>query len=143
MPEYEVELFFSNIGERNAVRMRVVDKLSKEFPGAGKEELASRYKYFVEKLSDGKRIYLRRPAYLHNGFDFVVHVEGVNFNPNGKRRSNPSHEDIITDLKIKFLENQILYNKLFSLCAAFLLVNWNLKMRLWIILISKAAFRAT
>ena len=37
--------------------------------------LQSKYLYYVETLKSGKRIYLERPANLHNGFDFVVNVE--------------------------------------------------------------------
>ena len=36
---------------------------------------ASHYKYYVETLSTGDRVYLQRPAYLHNGFDFLICVE--------------------------------------------------------------------
>ena len=116
MPEYVVEHFFSNEPDRNTVRMRVVHKFSEEPPGLGKDALASRFKYYVEELNQGRRVYLRRPANLHNGFDFVVHVEGVNFNREGGRaKSNPAHEDIIVDLAAKKAENQELYGRLFQL----------------------------
>ena len=35
----------------------------------------------------------------HYGFDFVVHVEDTNFNIDGRKRTNPKHDDIIEDLE--------------------------------------------
>ena len=93
--------------------MTVVKELSKEKPGKGKDDLASRYTYYVETLSDGNRVFLRRPAYLHNGFDFVVCVENQNFNPSGRIRNYPKHDDIIDDLKLNKAENELQYQKLF------------------------------
>ncbi len=113
--EYEAEMSFSNAPDRNSVRMRVVEKFSKERAGKGKGELASRYTYYVERLTDGRRVYLCRPAALHNGFDFVVCVEGVNFNFNGRKRCNPKHEDILADLCAKKAENPREYLKLLHL----------------------------
>jgi hypothetical protein len=74
MAEYNTACNFSNLGTPNEVRMRVVEKFSQEAKGRGKQNLASRYTYYVETLSEGNRIYLRRPAFLHNGFDFLVCV---------------------------------------------------------------------
>jgi hypothetical protein len=113
MPEYQVTENFSNEGTRNDVRMRVVKKLSQEICGKGNEDLASRYTYYVEMLSDKKRIYLRRPANLHWGFDFIVCVEGMNFNKNGRMRNYPKHDDIVEDLKKKKKGNIDNYQKLF------------------------------
>jgi hypothetical protein len=116
MAEYKIEKFFSNNGSRNDVRMRVVQKLSEEIAGTGKGDKTSRYTYIVENLSDGKKIYLRRPANLHWGFDFIVCVKGVNFNSNsGRRRNYPSHLDIIKDLKAKASQNSSAYKSLFAL----------------------------
>ena len=111
-------LYYYNLnvyGDRNQVRMSVVNQLSKEEPGKGKGILASRYTYYVEKLSDGNRIYLRRPANLHNGFDFVVAIENYNFNQGGRKCNYPKHDDIINDLKSKCNENRVEYIKLFSI----------------------------
>ena len=113
LPEFEITKSFSNAGTRNEVRMRVVNELAKEPFGEGKEELASRHTYYVERLTNGKRIYLRRPANLHNGFDFLVCVEGINFNPEGRRRNYPKHDDIIDDLKKKHILSKTEYSKLF------------------------------
>lgn len=60
------------------------------------EEENSRYRYDVETCSNGKKIYLTRPAGLNNGFDFQVELEG--FHRASKR---PSHADIVEDLKLK------------------------------------------
>ena len=114
MAEHKIKFSLNAVGDRNKVRMAVVNKLSKEEPGQGKGDLASRYTYYVETLSDGNRIYLRRPANLHNGFDFVVGVENINFNPAGRKRSYPKHDDIIIDLKNKKQENAQQYKKLYS-----------------------------
>jgi hypothetical protein len=115
MPRYKIYESFSNSGTRNEVRMRVVNKFSEEIHGEGKGELASRYSYYVEELNDGKNIYLKRPAFMHNGFDFAVCVEEVNFNLDGKRSSNrPTHEVILNDLAAKLAESRGEYNRLYQ-----------------------------
>ena len=113
MAEHNVECNFSNLGTPNEVRMRVVNKFSEEEKGSGKNDLASRYTYYVETLNNGDRIYLRRPAFLHNGFDFCVCVENVNFSTSKRKRNAPSHEDILTDLKIKKNTESTLYSTLY------------------------------
>ena len=97
--------------------MRVVNEFAKESPGFGNKDKASRYIYYVEMLENGDRIYLQRPANLHNGFDFLVCVENVNYaEGTGKRRRNyPKHTDIETDLINKKNENLELYRKLYDL----------------------------
>ncbi len=115
MPEYVCDLNINNSGKRNDIRMAVVNAFSTEIPGTGKDSLASRYTYYVETLEDGRRIYLRRPANLHNGFDFIVCVERTNFNPSGRKRNYPTHDDIINDLKEKFKDNPYDYQTLFSI----------------------------
>lgn len=115
MAEYETTQFFSNSGSRNEVRMRVIMTLSEEIAGRGKDDDASRYTYYVEELADGNRIFLRRPANLHNGFDFLVCVENYNFSePTKKRRNYPKHDDIINDLLVKKLEQPEIYFRLFQ-----------------------------
>lgn len=116
MPKHEVTHFFSNEGSRNEVRMRVISFLSDENPGIGKGENASRYIYYVETLKSGDRVYLQRPANLHNGFDFLVCVENTNYAKSGERKRNfPKHEDIKVDLIKKQTENPVMYRKLFAL----------------------------
>jgi len=116
MAQYAITQFFSNAGSRNEVRMRVVNALASEEPGTGSGDSASRYIYFVESLSSGDRVYLQRPANLHNGFDFLVCVENANYAPPGKRRRNyPKHEDFGADLQAKKEENGEMYARLYSL----------------------------
>ena len=116
MPRYEITQFFSNEGNRNEVRMRVINKLSEEIPGTGNNDNASRYIYYVETLSDGSRVYLQRPANLHNGFDFLVCVENTNYAPpNMRKRNYPKHEDLHEDLLKKRAENKTMYNRLYDI----------------------------
>lgn len=83
---------------RNTLRSLVINEFLKEQPGTGTKELTSVWRYDVEELSDGRKIFLTRPAFLNKGFDFVVNVEGITF-PNGK--TNPRHIDIYNDIKAK------------------------------------------
>ena len=116
MAKHEIECSFSNEGSRNEVRMRVVDVFSKEIAGVGKGVSSSRYIYYVETLKSGDRVYLQRPANLHNGFDFLVCVENTNYASKGKRRRNFSkHDDLKEDLKKKKKENHKMYAKLYVL----------------------------
>jgi len=106
---------FSNEGTRQEVRMRLVKVFSKETPGKGRGDLASRYSYYVETLSDGNRIFLKRPANLYNGFDFLVCVENYDFASSGKRKRNyPKHEDIIKDLREKKASDSQMYKKFYA-----------------------------
>lgn len=115
MRRTEITHFFSNEGTRNEVRMRVVQKFSEETPGTGRGEEASGYTYYVEKLKNGDRVYLQRPANLYNGFDFLVCVENANYAEPGKRVQNfPKHEDIEKDLELKKAENPEEYAKLYD-----------------------------
>ena len=115
MAETEITVFLSNEGTRNEVRMRVVDMFARENPGTGNEENASRYTYYVEELMSGDRVYLRRPANLHNGFDFLVCVENANYAEEGRRRNYPKHEDLNIDLEVKKKENPAMYERLYNL----------------------------
>lgn len=111
----KIEKFFSNSGTRNEVRERVIAEFLKELPGTGNGENQSKYLYFVETLKDGNRIYLERPANLHNGFDFLINVENVNFSTTNRIKYNPSHDNIFNDLKAKKAESPENYKKLYKL----------------------------
>lgn len=116
MSMHDITMTFSNAGSRNEVRMRVVNAFAAEEPGTGKGDAASRYRYYVETLASGDRVYLQRPANLHNGFDFLVCVENANYAPIGKRRRNyPKHTDIAEDLQVKKEENREMYSWLYRL----------------------------
>ena len=113
MSEHTVNYQLNTYDDRNEVRMAVVNEFLKEEPGQGKGDLASKYTYYVETLSDGNRIFLRRSDNIHNGFDFVVGIENVN-NPEGRKRSYPKHDDIISNLENKKQENVQEYKKLYT-----------------------------
>lgn len=116
MAMHRVTKEFSNKGNRNEVRMRVVEAFSNEQPGTGTRNNASRYIYYVETLSDGNRVYLQRPAKLHNGFDFLIGVENTNYAaPGEKSRNYPKHDDIGEDLKLKKAESPQEYARLYEL----------------------------
>lgn len=116
MARTEITYHFSNEGTRNEVRMRVVEQLALENPGTGSGNDASKYIYYVEQLYSGDRVYLQRPANLHNGFDFLVCVENTNYALPGERRRNyPKHTDFSVDLQKKKRENPEMYEQLYYL----------------------------
>ena len=88
---------------RNELRKYVVLKFMDENPGKGTGNLVSRYKYIVEIFSDGRQLYLLRPARFKMGFDFQIWMENWNNNNEDKM---PSYKDIIQDLKLKETENR-------------------------------------
>ena len=94
------------VRNRNGLRQVVIRKLWRELPGEGRGEQTAHYLYYVEKLSDGNRIFLTRPAVMRQGFDFLIHVENYQF-LNGK--DNPKHDDITADLSEKKNEEPELY----------------------------------
>lgn len=97
--------------DRALFRKEVVMGFLDERAGTGKGSLATKYKYVVARL-EGKEIYLQRPAQFNNGFDFTLNVSDMNFNPQGRRTTRPTHNNIIDDLKLKKHENIELYRKL-------------------------------
>ena len=108
--------YFSNQGTRNEVRMRVVNYFSNEQHGQGKENEAARYRYYVETLKDGNRVYLVRPANKHYGFDFQIHVENMNYAEEGKNRNSmPKHDHLQADLLLKKEKNPQSYMNLYNL----------------------------
>lgn len=74
-----------------------------ENPGQGTGKFVSRYKYIVERFSNGRKLYLIRPAQYKMGFDFQIWMENWNKSNTNKM---PSYKDIIQDLKLKEEENQ-------------------------------------
>jgi len=94
---------------RNNLRKIVINCFTKEKAGHGTGDDTSKYKYIVETLSSGKKIYLTRPAPLSKGFDFIIHVEDAVF-ING--RDNPKHDDISEDLRNKKQKDKQAYAKL-------------------------------
>lgn len=116
-PEINLSVKLDSITEnheddRNKLRKILLDFLVCEKAGAGNKENTSKYRYNVELLACGNRIYLTRPVPLNKGFDFVIHVENYVF-MNGK--DNPKHDDILNDLLAKKKQNHESYNKLLSM----------------------------
>lgn len=111
----KIDFTFSNMGTRNEVRQKVVQKFFEEIPGKGKGGFQSKYLYYVETLENGNRIYLERPANLHNGFDFLINVENINFSMTNRIKHNPSHNNIFNDLQAKKTESPEKYAELYKL----------------------------
>lgn len=97
--------------DRNNLRKILLKFLVNEKAGTGNKENTSKYRYNVELLSCGNKIYLTRPVPLNKGFDFVIHAESYVF-MNG--RDNPKHDDILNDLRNKKQQNIECYDKLVS-----------------------------
>lgn len=101
---------------RQELREQVVSAFLNEAPGTGTGKLASKYCYFVETLSDGRRVFLTRPAWLNKGFDFEIRVQDEKF-PGGRggKTDRPNHSVIFDDLKQKLAEAPDTYPRLFHL----------------------------
>ena len=77
---------------REEIRKKVINAFLEELPGERYE-----YWYEVETLSDGRKIFLRRPTRRFD-FDFKIIVEGMSV--------KGTHGDIVNDLKDKRSENE-------------------------------------
>jgi len=82
-----------------------------ENPGQGTGKLVSRYKYTVERFSDGRKLHLIRPAQYKMGFDFQIWMENWNKSNTNKM---PSYNDIILDLRLKEEENMYYFRILIN-----------------------------
>lgn len=108
------ELIIST-GSRQQIREKVVHEFLKEGPGTGTGDLASKHTYFVETLSDGKRVFLSRPAWLNKGFDFEIRVENMKFfGAKGRPTDRPNHSTIFEDLEQRRLMTLTLTQDCFS-----------------------------
>jgi len=99
---HETDFVVRDYASRVELRKIVVSQFLKEEPGLGGGDNASHYRYNVETLSNDRRIYLTRPAYLKKGFDFRINVEGTMFQTG---HEYPKHDDIFDDLRLKKQEN--------------------------------------
>jgi hypothetical protein len=106
MPNYREQLAVN--GDRTNIRRQVIMKFLEEEPGMGKGENCSKYIYEVEDVSNGGKIFLRRPAVLNKGMDFTVHAENVRFRERGLV-DMPSHSNIAADLLLKKETESIKY----------------------------------
>lgn len=96
---------------RSEIRHVIINLFLEEMPGTGKGALTSRYTYITKRKGD-KVVCLKRPAQFNNGFDFTLNVLNINFNPEGRATTRPTHENIINDLILKKNENNELYEEL-------------------------------
>lgn len=92
----EIDFYNSNFhSDRAETRRLILSKWIEEVPN-------TKYRYFVEQLSDGSRVYLERPGRLNKGCDFVIycenHPELEYYNGNDKP---PTHLFILDDLEVK------------------------------------------
>jgi hypothetical protein len=87
-------------GNRQEIRHQLINEFLLEKPGTGTGEDCSIYIYYVESLTDGSRIFLKRPARLNKGFDFEVNVENTYFGYT-RKTTMPSHNIIYEDLEWK------------------------------------------
>jgi len=106
---HEMDFRVRSYTSREELRKIVVLKFLEERPGLGRGNDAAHYRYNVEILDDGRRIYLTRPAYLKKGFDFRINVEGTIFQTG---QEYPKHDDIFDDLRLKRQENPAISRRL-------------------------------
>src|ERR1700722_17844635 len=87
---------------RAELRKVIVNAFLDEKKGYWKREtqVVTRYKYFVETLKTGSRIYLLRPTFLNKGIDFQVWVEKFD----GESDKRPNHDGLIADIRQKVKE---------------------------------------
>ena len=80
---------------RASVREEIFQHWIKEEPGT--PTTRNTYRYDVEVLSNGKRIYLTRPTRLNKGADFVILCEGFTRFNNGNDKP-PKHGDPLQEI---------------------------------------------
>lgn len=97
--------------DRAEIRKEIINLFLAENPGTGKGEFTSKYRY-ITKIIDDKEVYLSRPAQFNNGFDFTLNVSNINFNPEGRATTRPTHQNIFDDLNLKKEANPKIYLEL-------------------------------
>lgn len=80
--------------DRAGVRAEVFQHWINEKPGT--QIIRNTYRYDVEQLADGNKIYLTRPARLNKGADFIIYCEGFTKWKNGNCKP-PRHEDLFLE----------------------------------------------
>ncbi len=100
--DFEIEWHLTG-DNREKLRKAVVNQFLSEPCGYWKNGVkhVTRFRYYVERLADGRRIFLLRPTFLNKGIDFQVWVEKFD-SVNDKR---PSHKDVFRDLELKMRHN--------------------------------------
>jgi hypothetical protein len=103
VPDHRVRDFtIRKPSSRREARRETIRRFLKERPGKGTKDLASRYRYDVESLPYGRRLYLIRPSWKKKGMDFEIWVEGYNNGGDGR----PSFEELFHDLLRKRKESR-------------------------------------
>jgi hypothetical protein len=97
--------------DRAEIRKELINLFLSEDPGTGKGDFTSKYIY-ITKIVGAHDIYLSRPAQFNNGFDFTLNVSNINFNPEGRATTRPTHQNIFDDLELKKETNPDLYDEL-------------------------------
>lgn len=95
-PDNYTPITLANIEQfhnRSEIRNFLLNQWMQETP-------STKYRYFVDTLINGNRIYLERPGRLNKGCDFVIFIENhIRFN-NGNDKP-PRHDFILDDLTLK------------------------------------------
>jgi hypothetical protein len=81
---------------RRETRAAVLQTWANEEPGTANNY--RRYRYNVETLADGRRVYLHRPARLNKGCDFEVFCEWGIRNHNNGNPKRPTQNDLVDEL---------------------------------------------
>ncbi|MGO9529018.1 MAG: hypothetical protein ACLP0A_15755 [Verrucomicrobiia bacterium] len=81
--------------DRARIRDEMLGYWMREKPGG--KDVVTRYRYNVERLADGSRMYLMRPAYLNKGCDFIIYCEGFLKYKNGNDKP-PRQDTLFTEL---------------------------------------------
>lgn len=116
-----LSLDISHCNSREDVRKFVTETFLDEVAGTGNGGETSKYRYNVYEISEGKYVFLNRPAHLNKGFDFTVCVDYKSFpsnpNKNGKitYSNKPSHHAVLEDIKNKKQENEEKYKILLNI----------------------------
>lgn len=88
-----LKINIDNINDKYKLRTYILEQWIKELPN-------SKYRYFVEELTNKNRIYIERPGRLNKGCDFIIYIENYIKYKNGNDKP-PKHNFIIEDLKDK------------------------------------------
>lgn len=86
----ELTINIDQFKDKAAIRNYLLQQWINEIP-------STKYRYFVDILSDGSRLYLYRPAPYNKGCDFVIYVENLFLHKNGNDKP-PSFNDLLSDL---------------------------------------------
>ncbi len=92
-----------NSNSREELRKTIVNTFLSEKKGYwnGTTQVVTRYKYFVETLQEGNRIFLLRPTFLNKGIDFQVWIEKFD----RQKDKRPSHSVMHEDIQLKLKED--------------------------------------